>query len=126
MGEKATLTILLKSGPYTREDAWTVVNIAEAALEKGYKVNLYLHGDAVLNADSHIEPVDKGEKSIAERLKELMGKGLSVSICPACASLRGLKNSDVVEGAVVTGFCSLGDWVMGSHRFISFTGGLHG
>ncbi|MEM2915260.1 MAG: DsrE family protein [Candidatus Bathyarchaeia archaeon] len=87
-----TLTILLFAGPYSSQYADITCKLAEKALEKGHKVNLFLYMDGV-----HMPKkgqLTKKFPNIEEHLKQLVSKGLNVKSCVRCASARGY-----VEGA---------------------------
>jgi tRNA 2-thiouridine synthesizing protein D len=71
--------------------------LAEAAMAKGHKVNMWLSGNAVMMAK-------KGQKAFKDYshneklMKELMGKGMEITVCEACAEARGYHKEDVPEG----------------------------
>jgi tRNA 2-thiouridine synthesizing protein D len=71
--------------------------LAEAAIAKGHTVNMWLSGNAVMMAK-------KGQKAFKDysynekRMKELMAKGMEVTVCEACAEARGYHKEDVPEG----------------------------
>jgi len=71
--------------------------LADAAIAKGHKVNLWLSGNAVMMAK-------KGQKAFKDysynekRMKELIAKGMEITVCEACAEARGYHKEDVPEG----------------------------
>jgi tRNA 2-thiouridine synthesizing protein D len=71
--------------------------LAEAAMAKGHKVNMWLSGNAVMMAK-------KGQKAFKDyshnqkRMLELMAKGMETTVCEACAEARGYHKEDTQEG----------------------------
>ena len=71
--------------------------LAEAAMAKGHKVNMWLSGNAVMMAK-------KGQKAFKDyshnekKMKELIGKGMEITVCEACAEARGYHKEDNHEG----------------------------
>lgn len=71
--------------------------LAEAGMVKGHKVNMWLSGNAVMMAK-------KGQKAFKDyshnekKMKELIGKGMEVTVCEACAEARGYHKEDTPEG----------------------------
>jgi tRNA 2-thiouridine synthesizing protein D len=64
--------------------------IAEAAIAKGHKVNMWLSGNAVMMAKNY----SHNEK----KMKELIVKGMEITVCEACAEARGYHKEDTPEG----------------------------
>lgn len=104
-----TLTIMLMSGSAENEDAQFATNLAEAALEKGHKVQVYLFGNAVniskkevaIEGDLHIAPrlVDHIEPTKNfERLARLSEKGADLCTCHTNEHARGIESKEYVEG----------------------------
>ena len=93
-----TLTILLTGTPFGSQAAHTSLNLAEAALAKGYRVNLFPSVDGVYSAGAGQKAV--GLPRVGERLPVLMEKGLRVDLCGSCLHLRGLRGEATrIEGA---------------------------
>jgi tRNA 2-thiouridine synthesizing protein D len=71
--------------------------LAEAGIAKGHTVNMWLSGNAVMMAKKGQKPFK--DYSFNEKLmKELMGKGMLVTACEACAEARGYHKEDTHEG----------------------------
>jgi sulfur relay (sulfurtransferase) complex TusBCD TusD component (DsrE family) len=71
-----TITLFLTTGPYAGENTHTTIRIAEAALEKGHRVNVIASADGVY-------AFLKGQKArgianAEEEFSRLIGKGLTV------------------------------------------------
>ncbi len=73
------------------------VNLAEAAINKGHQVDLWLSGNGTMLSK-------KGQRSfqdyssLEKTLTELMGKGMNVVACEACGEARGFHKEDTIEG----------------------------
>lgn len=91
-----TLTLFLTATPFGAQAATTALNFAEAALDKGYQVNLFLSADAVYSSASGQKAA--GLPPVGERLPALMAKGLRVDLCGSCLQLRGLRGEMRLEG----------------------------
>jgi tRNA 2-thiouridine synthesizing protein D len=74
----------------------SAVKIAEAAMEKGHKVNFWTSGNATALAK-------KGQKKfqdynfLQDKILELIEKGMEFTICEACAQARGMLKEDSHE-----------------------------
>lgn len=129
MSTTKTLTIYLLTGPYTSQCTDIALDIAEKALNKGYKANLFLYMDAV-----HVPK--KGQKTlrfpkVEERLRKLISIGLRVKACVRCASARGyvegeqdketgtFPTTQYVNGASITSIYDFSDWIKESDKVIT-------
>ena len=71
--------------------------LAEAAISKGHKVNMWLSGNAVMMAK-------KGQRAFKDysfnekKMMELIAKGMAITVCEACAEARGYHKEDTPEG----------------------------
>ncbi len=104
-----TMTIMLMSGSAENEDSQFATRLAEAALDKGHKVQMYLFGNAVniskqelaIEGDlhiasrlvEHIEPTKN-----FERVARLIEKGADISTCHTNEHARGIESKEYVEG----------------------------
>ena len=73
------------------------LKLADAAVDKGHKVNLWLSGNAtglVKKDQKHLKDYSTGEK----HLKALLEKGVEVCTCEACTLARGIQKTDAIEG----------------------------
>lgn len=93
----ATLTIGVFSSLVGSMSLDFAFKLAEAAIAKGHKVNFWLSGNAVMMAK-------KGQKQFKDyshnekRMKELIAKGMEITVCEACAEARGYHKEDTPEG----------------------------
>jgi len=113
------ITIQTMSPPYTCQDMDTALNIAEAALDRGHEVTVFLFSDAVLAANALVKPV-RSDRNIPERMRLLIqDKGLRVDICGICMDYRGLPRDQIVEGSEPSGLPELAQLVYSSDRFVN-------
>ena len=73
------------------------LDLAEAALEKGHGVDLWVSGNATMLAKKGQKPF-QDYSYLNEKLQELMGKGMVATACEACCEARGYHKEDTVEG----------------------------
>ena len=111
-----SLGILFYNGPIQNETPETVIEIARAALKKGYRVRIFCFMDGVYATLKGRERIPKGMINVEEALKELISKGVQIVICTLTADQRGVK--DVVEGVEKGGTPDLAEIVDEVDRFI--------
>ena len=73
------------------------LKLAEAAVAKGHKVNVWLSGNAtgsIKANQKHLKDYSTGEKYI----KALLEKGVEICTCEACTVARGVKKDEGIEG----------------------------
>ena len=113
------LTILLTEGPYRSQYADMAYEIANSALNKGYKVNLFLYMDA-----THIPKKEQNPHSfpnVAEKFRKLIKKGANIKVCVRCATARGhsCAQKPYIKGVEIKSVYDLAGWIDESHRVIS-------
>ncbi|HOO74975.1 MAG TPA: DsrE family protein [Tepiditoga sp.] len=114
------LTIQVMVQPYTYEDLDSALKIAEAGLEKGHEVGIFLFCDSVLAINSLIKPI-RADRNIPEKIKNLIAeKGLKVDICGICMDYRGINTDMIIPGAKSSGLPELAELIYKSDRFINF------
>jgi len=112
-----TLTLFLTGTPYGSQAAATTLNLAEAALAKGYQVNLFLSADGVYAAAAGQKAA--GLPGVGERLPGLIAQGLRVDLCGSCLQLRGLRGEARIEGPKPSSLKSLFAMIAESKAFIA-------
>lgn len=101
----ATLSIGLFSSLVGSMNPDFAIKLADSAINKGHKVNLWFSGNATTL-------VRKGQKSfkdysyLLKELEELHKKGADLAVCEACAAARGIHKEDVIEGVTIVSM----DW----------------
>lgn len=99
----AKLGFLLTLGPFQFENWDTAASLAEAALDKGHEVRMFLYLDGVYNPNKYqtFPDLDVMPK---DRFATLVSKGASIIACGICVNARGLeKGKDYIEGVRVGG-----------------------
>lgn len=92
-----TLTILLLGGPYSSQYPEFAVKLAEAALGKGHKVNIFLYGDGVHAGMKGQSP--KAFYNIEEGFKSISKRGAIILACSRCSAARGYVDGEFDDGA---------------------------
>ncbi|MEW5768626.1 MAG: DsrE family protein [bacterium] len=105
--------MLLTTSPES-QNSETVINLAEAALEAGHKVELFLMDDGVYNVVTGA--------GISARFAELITKGASLALCAHTAEERGVEKEDCLEGVGFAGQYELACMVNEADRFLTFGG----
>jgi tRNA 2-thiouridine synthesizing protein D len=88
---------MLFSGPYGSQDADHMVRIAEAALDQGYQVRIFLYGEGV-----HAQLANQSPKAffnVGEGIERLKEKGADIVSCVRCSQARGYVDGEFEEGA---------------------------
>lgn len=96
VGGGMTLAIMLFSAPFSSQYADHMCRLAEKALEKGYKVEIFLYGDAV-----HAQMSDQRPKTffpVGDAIRRLMEKGAEVYSCEICSIARGYIKGEMKDG----------------------------
>jgi tRNA 2-thiouridine synthesizing protein D len=92
-----TLTLFLTTPPFGYENTLTALRLAEAALDKGYRVNVFASADAVYGFERHQKAT--GVPDPVKGFGDLIARGLHVELCGSCLTLRGMGKDDVLEGS---------------------------
>ena len=122
----ATITIIVGEPPYGKERVYTTLRFALAALSQGHQVNLFAFEDSLYAARKGQEPaefpgvLDARMPNCEELLKATIRQGATVKLCGVCASERGVRPSELIDGAQIGGMTDLVQWVLESDRVVSF------
>lgn len=112
-----TLTLFLTASPFGGAAAHTALNLAEAALARGYGVNLFASADGVYAAAAGQKAT--GLPAIGERLPALMEQGLRVDLCGSCLQLRGLRRDLRIPGTQPSSLKNLFAMIRESRAFLA-------
>ena len=113
------ITIQAMVQPYIHQDMDTAIKIAEAALDRGHQVVLFLFTDSVLAVNSLLKPI-RGDRDIPRILEKLIEeRGLEVDICIVCMEYKGMNSQMIIKGSRPTGLPGLADLLSRSDRFIT-------
>jgi sulfur relay (sulfurtransferase) complex TusBCD TusD component (DsrE family) len=113
-----TFGFLLRTGPYTSQNADSIYELCRRALARGDDCKVFLYEDGVYQVDRDIKSPQ--ERNIAERWAELIEKGVEVVSCGVCTQFRGQTKDEVLPGVRRAGLASLVKIVTECDRFISF------
>jgi len=94
-----TLTILWRTGSMMAMDANVAAKLALAAVEKGYKVNMFGYGEGVTAVKKGQNP--KRFPNVGNELEELVKKGVTIAICETCFAARGFERGEEIQGVKV-------------------------
>ncbi len=72
------ITLFLNTSPYTYENTYTAIRLAEAGLENGHEVRLVASADGVYNFLKGQK--GKGLPHAADNFRTLMDKGMKVDL----------------------------------------------
>ncbi|HJX04181.1 MAG TPA: DsrE family protein [Thermoplasmata archaeon] len=94
-----TMTILWRTGSMMAMDANIAAKLAKAALEKGYKVNMFGYGEGVTAVKKGQRP--KRFPNVGEELEEIAKKGVTQAVCETCFAARGFERGEEIPGAKI-------------------------
>ena len=114
------ITIVLNEGPSSMR-TWNGLRVAVGAAESEMSVDVFLF-DASVYAAKHGQNPPNGltELNLAEKLRELIKLGASVTACGTCVEAGGLKKEEIVEGITVGSIMDLCDSIKSSNNVLVF------
>lgn len=102
-----------------KDDCWNLLRLAQTALSKGHKVNIFLINDGVELANVNIKPPEN-YFNLQDILKEIIEKGATVKLCKTCIDRCGINEDEILEGVIVAGMDNLLQWIEESDKVVSF------
>lgn len=115
----ARIGILLTAAPFQFENWETAVNIADAALEKGHEVEIFLYVDGTYNP-IRLQTFPDLDVLPKDRFAALLKRGARVIACGICVDARGLAGGkDYVEGVLIGGLPDFAEIVGEVDRLVS-------
>jgi len=110
---------ILNDAPYGNERAYNALRLASAlAGKEGQTVRMFLMADAVACAKSG-QKVPEGYYSVQLMLGKVLRKG-DVSLCGTCMDTRGMRDDELIEGAVRGTLSQLADWTAQAEKVLVF------
>jgi len=97
MSRAKHMCVIVQTGPYLSENLDTAYALVMAARSSGHEASLFFYVDGVSNLNQKIS--SPGERNIASMVRELVGAGVKVTGCGACARFRGITKEMVIPGA---------------------------
>ena len=115
------MLILINDAPYGTEKAYNALRLANQLGKEhsDVEVRIFLMADAANCAVAN-QTTPNGYYNIERMLKFSLSKGAKVKICGSCAEARGLKNTQLVEGAEISTMAELTNWVADSDKVLTF------
>ncbi|HMF32230.1 MAG TPA: DsrE family protein [Candidatus Lokiarchaeia archaeon] len=111
---------LVCTAPYTFQNADTMYQMVDAALQLGHEVTgVFFFVDGVINASRKIQ-VDTGVRNLPEKLRHLVEIGIPVAICSVCAQYRGVCEEDLSPGVDFAGLMTFGDITSQADKLVAF------
>ena len=108
--------------PAAHDKATVALTIAYASLSAGMEVALFVTADGVDlarhgNADlAHFRPF----KPLSELLDSFVAGGGKILACGSCWQHRGMKDSDLAEGASISGVAAVVEWLQAGAQTLCF------
>lgn len=94
-GQK-TLGVMIISPPFGNQYADHMCRLVSRALDKGYRVEIFLYGDSVHAQMNAQRP--KTFYPVGKMLKELIDRGAVVYSCEICSIARGYISGELKDG----------------------------
>jgi sulfur relay (sulfurtransferase) complex TusBCD TusD component (DsrE family) len=114
-----SIIIIIDAPPYGDERPYNGLRLAQALLDAGEWIELFLLGDGVHVAHARQDPRG-AHASLEPMLAELVGKGAVVTLCGTCCQARGLGEDELVEGVRIGTIHDLADLVRRSDKVLTF------
>ncbi len=119
-----TFTILLSTEPLKFEAVDTALNVAEALIRKGHKIQgIFLFGSGVQNLKKDTE-TGKTVRNLPKRLEQFCAEHhVDVTGCSTWIAASGIKQADLIQGAKEEGLGELSTLLARSDKIIAFGSG---
>lgn len=82
-----TLTVVISEKPYTNDNAWNALRLAQTALAAGNQVNVFLLGDAVYATRKDQSP-GPDRANLEDMVVGLVAGGADIRVCTTCIHAR--------------------------------------
>ena len=117
-----SILIIFNREPYDNTDVtWNGLRLAEQLRASGQAVKLFLMNDAVDMARDICRPPEGYDQDLAQMLKALIARGVTVKVCGTCMARCGIyKNHPYFEGTEKSTMPALAEWVLDSDKVVSF------
>ena len=114
--------IIFNRQPYDNTDVtWNGLRLADKLLDAGQEVRIFLMNDSVDMARDVCKPPEGYDQDLSQMLKDLIRKDIYVKVCGTCMARCGIhKNQPYFDGAKKAIMPELAEWVIGSHKIITF------
>ena len=110
--------VILNDPPYGSERSYNGLRLAKALGAAGAQVTLFLLADAVVCAKTG-QQVPQGFYNIGLMLRSVARRG-EVLLCGTCMDARGIRDDEVLEGAVRSTMPELAERTLAADRVLVF------
>jgi uncharacterized protein involved in oxidation of intracellular sulfur len=111
--------VIVNDQPYGSERPYNALRLAGALSKReGVEVRVFLLGDAVACAVAG-QQLPEGHYHLDRMLKPLLRRG-QVGLCGTCLDARGLRESQMVDGARRSTLEELTDWILWADKTLVF------
>ena len=116
------ILIIFNREPYDNTDVtWNGLRLANQLTGNKQTVRIFLMNDSVDMARDICVPPAGYDQDLAQMLKDLIVKGVSVKVCGTCMARCGIyKNHPYFEGAESSTMQELAEWVVDSQKVLTF------
>ncbi len=112
--------IMLNAAPLQNQSHYTAVKIAEAALDKGYEITIFLYDESVYSP-MEAQEFPEWESLPKDDFERLIEKGAEIIACGLCVDIRGLEEGKgYIKGVIVGGLADFANIVSFVDRIITF------
>jgi uncharacterized protein involved in oxidation of intracellular sulfur len=112
--------LIVNDPPYGTERAFNALRLANSLLKReGVEAKLFLLGDAASCAKAG-QSLPQGYYSLERMLKVFHAKGGDIGVCATCMDARGLKDTDLAEGARRSTLDELAEWTLWAEKVLVF------
>lgn len=112
--------IMLNAAPLQNQSHYTAVKIAEAALDKGHEVTIFLFDESVYSP-MKAQEFPEWESLPKDDFERLIKKGGEIIACGLCVDIRGLEEGKgYIEGVILGGLADFANIVSLVDRIITF------
>jgi len=113
------ILFIFNDAPYGNERAYNALRLAGALAEKeNQHIRLFLLADSIGCAKSG-QKVPEGYYNIQIMLGKILRKG-EIALCGTCMDARGMKESEMIEGAKRSTLAQLADWTAEANKVLVF------
>jgi uncharacterized protein involved in oxidation of intracellular sulfur len=111
---------IINDPPYGTERAYNALRLAiSLAKREGQEVGVFLMGDAASCAKAG-QSLPNGYYNLERMLKAFHAQGGVIGVCTGCMDARGLREVDLVEGALRANLEELTDWTVLAEKDLVF------
>ena len=114
------LQIIISLSPFQNELVDHSIKIANAALDKGHIVSMFLYMDGVYNMTLSQNGDPFKMESISQRIRKLIQRGITIKSCKLCKMLRGVQTENMPPEIEATGTADLNDEFTDADAVLTF------